>query len=73
VGIQHVTLATANLKPMIDFYLALSFRLSDRMGGVFAWLRSNVAPRIWKPDPSTVNPWGGQVPSWRNGRERAAS
>jgi catechol-2,3-dioxygenase len=142
---------------MIDFYLALGFRLTDRMGGVFAWLRSNVehhsvavvdtgvsggldhysfdldswddfkvwadrltdrgiqvqwgpgrhgpgnnlflffddldgnhielsaemerffdgsadyAPRIWKPDPSTVNLWGGQVPSWRNARERAAS
>ena len=27
---------------MIDFYLALGFRLTDRMGGVFAWLRSNV-------------------------------
>jgi len=42
VRIQHVTLATAHLEPMIDFYLALGFRLTDRMGGVFAWLRSNV-------------------------------
>jgi catechol 2,3-dioxygenase len=156
VRIQHVTLATADLEPMIDFYLALGFRLTDRMGGVFAWLRSNVehhsvaivdtgasggldhysfdlgswddfkvwadrltdrgiqvqwgpgrhgpgnnlflffddldgnhielsaemerffdehadyAPRIWKAAPSTVNLWGGQVPSWRNARERAA-
>ena len=153
VRIQHVTLATTNIEPMIDFYLALGFRLTDRMGGVFAWLRSNVehhsvaivdtgasggldhysfdldswddfkiwadrltdrgiqvqwgpgrhgpgnnlflffddldgnhielsaemerffdgsadyTPRIWNADPSTVNLWGGQVPSWRNARE----
>jgi catechol-2,3-dioxygenase len=42
VRIQHATLATSNLEPMIDFYLALGFRLTDRMGEVFAWLRSNV-------------------------------
>jgi catechol 2,3-dioxygenase len=42
VRIQHVTLATANLEPMVDFYLAVGFRLTDRMGRVFAWLRSNV-------------------------------
>jgi catechol-2,3-dioxygenase len=42
VRIQHVTLATADLEPMIEFYLTLGFRLSDRMGKVFAWLRSDV-------------------------------
>jgi catechol 2,3-dioxygenase len=42
VRIQHATLATASIEPMIDFYLGLGFRLTDRMGGVFAWLRSNV-------------------------------
>ena len=157
VRIQHVTLSTADLEPMIAFYLGLGFRLTDRMGGVFAWLRSNVehhslaivdtgvsggldhysfdldswddfkvwadrltdrgiqvqwgpgrhgpgnnlflffddpdgnhielsaemerffdghakyAPRIWNADPTTVNLWGGQVPSWRNARESAAS
>jgi catechol 2,3-dioxygenase len=42
VRIQHATLATARIEPMLDFYLGLGFRLTDRMGGVFAWLRSNV-------------------------------
>jgi catechol 2,3-dioxygenase-like lactoylglutathione lyase family enzyme len=42
VRIQHATLATAAIEPMIDFYLELGFRLTDRMGGVFAWLRSGV-------------------------------
>jgi catechol 2,3-dioxygenase len=42
IRIQHATLATATIEPMIEFYLGLGFRLTDRMGGVFAWLRSNV-------------------------------
>jgi catechol 2,3-dioxygenase len=42
VRVQHATLSTSNLEPMIAFYLALGFRLTDRMGDVFAWLRSNV-------------------------------
>jgi catechol 2,3-dioxygenase len=42
VRIQHATLATGSIEPMIEFYLGLGFRLTDRMGGVFAWLRSNV-------------------------------
>jgi catechol 2,3-dioxygenase len=41
VRVQHVTYGTANLEPMVDFYETLGFRLTDRMGAVFAWLRSN--------------------------------
>ncbi len=38
--LQHITLATPSLQPMLDFYLdVLGFRLSDRMGDVFAWMR----------------------------------
>jgi catechol-2,3-dioxygenase len=38
---QHATLATANLTKMISFYVdILGFRLTDRMGDVFAWLRA---------------------------------
>jgi catechol 2,3-dioxygenase len=42
VRIQHATLATAALEPMVAFYVQLGFRLTDRMGSVFAWLRSSV-------------------------------
>lgn len=42
VRIQHATLATAAMDPMVDFYVALGFRVSDRMAGGFTWLRSTV-------------------------------
>lgn len=42
VRIQHVTFATADIEPMVDFYRTLGLRLTDRMGDVFAWLRSDV-------------------------------
>lgn len=148
--VQHVTLSTENMEPMVEFYQGLGFRISDRMGEVFTWLRSTVEhhslaivkgprsggldhyswdlaewedfktwadrltdngvqiqwgpgrhgpgsnlfvffddpdgnhielsaemerffddrasyqPRIWEPAATTVNLWGGQVPSWRS-------
>ena len=48
VRIQHVTLSTADLEPMVDFYLGLGFRLTDRMGGVFAWMRSTSSTTRWR-------------------------
>ena len=64
VRIQHVTLATADLEPMIEFYLTLGFRLTDRMGGVSPgcartssttrWRSSTRAPAVaWITTPST--------------------
>lgn len=41
VRVQHVTLATAALGPMVDFYVGLGLTITDRMGQVFTWLRSN--------------------------------
>jgi catechol 2,3-dioxygenase-like lactoylglutathione lyase family enzyme len=150
VRVQHATLATASLAEMVDCYVGLGFRVSDRMGTVFTWLRSTVEhhsvaivdvgrsggldhysfdldgwsdfkvwadrltdlgvdvqwgpgrhgpgnnlflffddpdgshielsaemersfddrvcyePRDWAAAPTTVNLWGGQVPSWRS-------
>jgi catechol 2,3-dioxygenase len=150
VRVQHATLATASLPEMVDFYVGLGFRISDRMGTVFTWLRSTVEhhslaivdvgrsdgldhysfdldgwadfevwadrltdigvqvqwgpgrhgpgnnlflffddpdgnhvelsaemerffddrvryePRVWEAASTTVNLWGGQVPSWRS-------
>lgn len=147
--VQHATYSTADMEPMVNFYLGLGFRISDRMGDVFTWLRSTVEhhsiaivkgatsqgldhyswdlaewedfktwadrltdngvqvqwgpgrhgpgnnlfvffddpdgnhielsaemerffddratyePRTWEAAPTTVNLWGGQVPSWR--------
>ncbi|MBH0130101.1 VOC family protein [Salinibacterium sp. NK8237] len=147
--IQHATFSTHNMEPMVEFYVGLGFRVSDRMGEVFTWLRSTVdhhsiaivkgptssgldhyswdlaewedfkswsdrltdngvqiqwgpgrhgpggnlflffddpdgnhielsaemerffddradyQPRVWEPGATTVNLWGGQVPSWR--------
>lgn len=38
--IQHVTYGSAHLEPMVDFYVrVLGFRVSDRMGDVFTWMR----------------------------------
>ncbi len=42
IRVQHVTLATQNMDTMVDFYSELGFRVSDRMGDVFTWLRSTV-------------------------------
>jgi catechol 2,3-dioxygenase len=42
VRVQHATLATASLAEMVDFYVGLGFRVSDRMGTVFTWLRSTI-------------------------------
>jgi catechol 2,3-dioxygenase len=39
--VQHVTFSTAALEPMVAFYVGLGLRLTDRMGEVFAWMRSN--------------------------------
>ncbi|WP_033294833.1 VOC family protein [Amycolatopsis jejuensis] len=147
--VQHATFSTHDMEPMVEFYLGLGFRISDRMGEVFTWLRSTVEhhsvaivqgatpngldhyswdlaewedfktwadrltdngvpiqwgpgrhgpggnlflfyddpdgnhielsaemeryfderaeyqPRVWEAAPTTVNLWGGQVPSWR--------
>lgn len=42
VRIHHVTLASPALARQVDFYeTVLGFRISDRMGDVFAWLRCN--------------------------------
>jgi catechol 2,3-dioxygenase len=42
IRVQHATLATGALEPMVDFYVGLGFRISDRMAGGFTWLRSTV-------------------------------
>ena len=42
VRIHHVTLATMSMASMVDFYVeVLGFRVSDRMGDKFTWLRCN--------------------------------
>ena len=40
--LQHATFATGAMEAMIDFYVGLGFTVTDRMGDVFTWLRSNV-------------------------------
>jgi catechol 2,3-dioxygenase len=42
IRVQHATLATADMEPMVDFYVGLGFRITDRMAGGFTWLRSTV-------------------------------
>lgn len=42
IRIQHATFATADLEPMVAFYVTLGFRITDRMGSVFCWLRSTI-------------------------------
>jgi len=40
VRLQHLTLATRVMDDLVDFYAAtMGFRISDRMGSVFTWLR----------------------------------
>jgi catechol 2,3-dioxygenase len=42
IRFQHITLATAAMDEMVAFYTEqLGFRISDRMGDAFTWLRSN--------------------------------
>jgi catechol-2,3-dioxygenase len=41
VRIDHVTMGSADVAAMVDFYVSvLGFRVSDRMGDVFVWMRS---------------------------------
>lgn len=42
IRVQHATMATAQMDAMVDFYVALGLRVTDRMGEVFTWLRSTV-------------------------------
>ena len=42
VRVQHVTLGTREMKPMVDFYSSIGFSVTDRMEDSFTWLRSNV-------------------------------
>jgi catechol 2,3-dioxygenase-like lactoylglutathione lyase family enzyme len=149
IRVQHATYSTQDMEPMVEFYEGLGFRVSDRMGADFTWLRSTTEhhsiaitrgpvsggldhyswdlaewedfktwsdrltdngvpitwgpgrhgpggnlfvffddpdgnhielsaemerffderaryePRVWDAAPTTVNLWGGQVPSWR--------
>lgn len=40
VRLQHITLATTAMRELVDFYVdVLGFRVSDRMGETFTWLR----------------------------------
>ena len=40
VRLQHITFATGAMEDLVDFYAGvMGFRISDRMGSVFTWLR----------------------------------
>ena len=42
IRLHHVTLGSPDVQRTVDFYVsALGFRVSDRMGEVFTWMRSN--------------------------------
>ncbi len=42
VRLHHVTLGSPDVGRMVDFYVSvLGFRVSDQMGEVFVWMRSN--------------------------------
>jgi catechol-2,3-dioxygenase len=42
VRVQHVTLATESMSEMVEFYeRTIGLRVSDRMGDMFVWMRSN--------------------------------
>jgi catechol 2,3-dioxygenase len=42
IRVHHVTLGSSQVGAMVEFYTSvLGFRVSDRMGEVFVWLRSN--------------------------------
>jgi catechol 2,3-dioxygenase len=40
VRLQHITFATGAIEDLVDFYAGvMGFRISDRMGSIFTWLR----------------------------------
>jgi catechol 2,3-dioxygenase-like lactoylglutathione lyase family enzyme len=43
VRVQHITLGSPQMAAMVAFYERLGFRVSDRMGDVFTWLRCDRA------------------------------
>lgn len=69
VRIQHVTMETTEMEPMVDFYVELGFRVTDRMGEVFTWLRSNVehhSVAVVLGDRPKLDHYSYDVSSWED-------
>ena len=68
VRIHHVTLASAALAEQVAFYeQVLGFRVSDRMGEVFAWLRCNQEHHtvaVVEADQAGLDHYAYEIDSW---------
>jgi catechol 2,3-dioxygenase-like lactoylglutathione lyase family enzyme len=68
VRIHHVTLASSALAEQVAFYeQVLGFRVSDRMGEVFAWLRCNQEHHtvaVVEADQAGLDHYAYEIDSW---------
>jgi catechol 2,3-dioxygenase len=68
VRIHHVTLASPALAEQVAFYeQVLGFRVSDRMGEVFAWLRCNQEHHtvaVVEADEAGLDHYAYEIDSW---------
>jgi catechol 2,3-dioxygenase len=68
VRIHHVTLASPALAEQVAFYAqVLGFRVSDRMGEVFAWLRCNQEHHtvaVVEADEAGLDHYAYEIDSW---------
>jgi catechol 2,3-dioxygenase len=68
VRLQHITFATRVMDELIDFYVGvMGFRVSDRMGSVFTWLRCGVEHHtiaMVESDAGQLDHFSFDVGSW---------
>lgn len=69
VRIDHVTLASRAMDEMVAFYVeVLGFRVSDRMGDVFTWLRCNrehhTVAIVDSDDPGRLDHYAFELHGW---------
>ena len=69
VRIDHVTLASRAMDEMVAFYVeVLGFRISDRMGDVFTWLRCNrehhTVAIVDSDDPGRLDHYAFELGGW---------
>ena len=68
IRIHHVTLASPTIADQVAFYeTVLGFRVSDRMGDVFAWLRCNQEHHtvaVVEADEEGLDHYAYEIDSW---------
>jgi catechol 2,3-dioxygenase len=70
VRLQHITFATAQMDDLLEFYVGvMGFRVSDRMGSIFTWLRCGAEHHtvaMVESDSGTLDHFSFDVGGWED-------